>query len=130
MAAEKTQQNLLANIYQVAQLRHAMRQLDQELVTLQANAMRNANLLGISAALIAKAAGLTPGRVSQVMADSPGEDRSPQELNDTTTQILEWPAEALKKYHQTFPGEMTYPPYPAPRKKFLKTGHEGRKTFD
>lgn len=116
MTKHEDQQNLLANIYEVAKMRHALQVLDKELVATQSTAMRNASLAGISAALIAKATGLTPGRVSQILGASSEEDRAPQELNAITTEILEWPLEALKKQQQTFLGKMTYPPYPAPRK--------------
>lgn len=110
-----TQQNLLAQVYELATLRHALGRLETEVRILLEQAERNAATGGVPPSLIAKASGLTPGRITQILAHPTDSDHSPHTLNKIAAPILEWPADALTRHRADFPGVMTFPPYPTPR---------------
>lgn len=109
------QQNLLAQVYELAALRHALRRLETEVRILLEQAERNAACGGAPPSLIAKASGLTPGRITQILARPTDSDHSPHALHKIAAPILGWPADALTRHRADFPGVMTFPPYPAPR---------------
>lgn len=115
MGTRDEKQNLLAEVYDLASLRHALGRLENEVRLLLEQAERNAARGGVPASLIAKAAGLTPGRITQILARPDDADHSPEALHKIAYPIQEWPADALTRYQADFPGNMTYPPYPAPR---------------
>ncbi|MBF4588433.1 hypothetical protein [Curtobacterium sp. VKM Ac-2887] len=61
-------------------------------------------------AVIADAAALTPGRVSQVV--SAGEwPASTEAAHDRWHAIRDWPGDALRRHRSSFSGRMTFPPY-------------------
>lgn len=115
MDARDEKQSLLAEVYELAALRHALGRLENEVRLLLEQAERNAARGGVPASLIAKAAGLTPGRITQILARPDDSDHSPEALHKIAYPIQEWPADALNRHRADFPGEMTPPPYPAPR---------------
>lgn len=117
MSAADTQQNLLAEVHELARLRHTLHHLETDVRLLLEQAERNAAHGGIPASLIAKAAGLTPGRISQILARPSHADHTPAALHNISAPILEWPADALRARQEDFAGSMTYPPYPAPRSR-------------
>lgn len=109
-------QNLLANVYELAKFIHELRNLATEARQLLEQAERNAVKGGLPPSLVAKAAGLTAGRVTQILARPGDHDLRPRALADRSYKILEWPTDALKRHSASFPGEMIYPPYPAGRR--------------
>ena len=115
MGTRDEKQNLLAEVHDLASLRHALGRLENEVRLLLEQAERNAARGGVPASLIAKAAGLTPGRITQILARPDDADHSPEALHKIAYPIQEWPADALNRHRADFPGEMTFPPYPAPR---------------
>lgn len=112
-----TKQNLLAEVFELALLRHNLGRLETEVRLLLEQAERNAAEGGLPPSLIAKAAGLTPGRITQILARPSAADHPPAALRKITAPILEWPADALRKHSGDFTGTMTYPPYPEPRNR-------------
>ena len=117
MSVRDEKQNLLAEVHELAALRHALGSLENEVRLMLEQAERNAARGEVPPSLIAKAAGLTPGRITQILARPSDADRTPTELRKLTYPVCEWPAEALKAHRADFLGEMTYPPYPAPRSR-------------
>jgi hypothetical protein len=109
-------QNLLAAVYELAKFTHELRNLATEARQLLEQAERNAVNGGLPPSLVAKAAGLTAGRITQILARPAENDLPPRALADRSYKILEWPADALKRHSASFSGEMTYPPYPAGRR--------------
>ncbi|KZF15180.1 hypothetical protein A2J01_32185 [Rhodococcus sp. EPR-134] len=110
-------QKALEDVEELARLLHALRGLSVEVEALLVDAMKIARSSGLSQALIAEAAALSPGRVSQVVK-SEGAVVSRSHLHDRVFNISEWPGEALHPYKASFTGRMTRPPYskrrPAP----------------
>lgn len=117
MSFIESPQNLLSEVCELAQLRFTLHRLETEVRQLLEQAERNAASGGVPASLIAKAVGITPGRISQILARPSDADHSPAQLHKIAGPILEWPAEALAERQTEFPGRMTYPPYPAPRSR-------------
>lgn len=117
MDARDEKQSLLAEVYELAALRHALGRLETEVRLLLEQAERNAATGGLPPSLIAKAAGLTPGRITQILARPDDADLSPTQLHKVTYPILEWSADAIDKHRADFLGEMFYPPYPEPRSR-------------
>lgn len=115
MDNDYAQQNLLAQVHELAALKHALGQLETEVRILLEQAERNAATGGVPPSLIAKASGLTPGRITQILARPTDSDHSPHTLHKIAHPILAWPADALTRHRADFPGVMTFPPYPAPR---------------
>lgn len=109
------QQDLLAEVYELAALRHGLGRLETEVRLLLEQAERNAASGGIAPSLIAKATGLTPGRITQILARPNDADHTPTQLRKIASPVLERPADAIKHHQADFPGQMTYPPYPSPR---------------
>lgn len=107
---DELRQNALADVVDSAQLLHALRGLSAELETLLADAIAVARDTGLSQAVIAEAAALSPGRVSQIVSRGAGQ-ASPKKLHDRVREISEWPGDALRSHRATFAGRMTYPPY-------------------
>ncbi|KZL31388.1 hypothetical protein A3852_20800 [Rhodococcus qingshengii] len=111
---DEDRQNALADVVELARLLHALRGLSDEVEALLADAMKIARSSGLSQALIAEAAALSPGRVSQIVkSDEPEVSRS--QVHDRVYKITEWPSDALRTYWASFPGRMTMPPYPRRR---------------
>ncbi|NMM91663.1 hypothetical protein B2J88_46520 [Rhodococcus sp. SRB_17] len=110
MDDDDDRQNALADVVELARLLHAFRGLSDEVEALLVDAMKIARNSGLSQALIAEAAALSPGRVSQVVK-SDGAVVSRSHLNDRVRKIREWPGDALQPYRASFPGRMTMPPY-------------------
>lgn len=115
--SERRQHDLLAEVYELAQLRHALGRLEDDVRLMLEQAERNAAWGNVPPSLIARAAGVTPGRVTQVLGRSDEDDALPSDLRLTAIEIFEWMAEAVETRRADFPGLMTYPPYPAPRRK-------------
>ena len=78
MGTRDEKQNLLAEVHDLASLRHALGRLENEVRLLLEQAERNAARGGVPASLIAKAAGLTPGRITQILARPDDADHSPR----------------------------------------------------
>jgi hypothetical protein len=103
-------QDALSDVVEMAELLHSLRGLTGEVEGLLADAMRIAHGAGVSQAVIADAAALTPGRVSQVIAA--GErPASTEATHDRWHAIREWPGDALRRHRSSFSGRMTFPPY-------------------
>lgn len=117
MDTRDEKQNLLTEVHELAKLRHALGRLETEVRLLLEQAERNAAAGGLPPSLIAKAAGLTPGRITQILARPDDADHPPTQLHQIIYPILEWPGDAIDKHRADFPGEMTYPPYPEPRSR-------------
>jgi hypothetical protein len=94
----------------MAKLLHALRGLTGEVEGLLAHAMWNAKHLGLSQAVIAEAAAVTPGRVSQVVSAGQRPE-SAEVVWDRWQSIREWPGDALRRHRSSFTGRMTFPPY-------------------
>ncbi|NRI68755.1 hypothetical protein FEZ60_24860 [Rhodococcus sp. MS16] len=94
---------------ELARLLHAFRGLSDEVEALLADAMKIARSSGLSQALIAEAAALSPGRVSQVVK-SDGAVGPRSQVHDRVWKISEWPGETLRPYAASFSGHMTMPP--------------------
>ena len=107
---DEHRQNALADVIESARLLHALRELSAELETLLAGAIRTAHGEGLSQAIIAEAAALSPGRVSQIVSGS-AVQTSHKQLHDRIYKISEWPGDALRPYRASFTGRMTFPPY-------------------
>lgn len=116
-AENETKQNLLAVVIELASLRHALGGLEDVTRRLLEQAERNAAKGGLPPSLIAKAAGVTPGRITQLLARPDVDDLSPAQLSRRAFDLTEWPQDALKDHRKSFAGEMTYPPYPEPRNR-------------
>lgn len=101
------QQNELANVVTAARMLHSLRALTAEVETLLAQAMVRADATGITKTVIAEAAGLTRGRVSQIVTATP----SAPNPHDRLYKITEWPGDAIREHAADFAGTMTYPPY-------------------
>lgn len=107
-------QDALANVVELAGMLHALRGLSDEVETLLAEAMKIANREGLSQAIIAEAAALSAGRVSQVV--TAGDASIPaKRVSDRMYKITEWPGDALRPHRSSFTGQMTMPPYPRRR---------------
>lgn len=103
-------QNALADVSELAQLLHALRGLSGEVETLLAEAMKVAHDRGLTQVLIADAAALSPGRVSQIVKD--GEVfMTRKQLSERVHALREWPGDALRPYRASFAGHMAMPPY-------------------
>lgn len=108
--SNEAQQDALADVYTAAAYLASLRALAAETEQLLASAMASAVDRGLTKAIVADAAGISRGRVSQIVSSS---DVSPL----TTAQrarahtIEEWPADALREHRHAFTGSMTYPPY-------------------
>ena len=107
---DEARQDALANVVELARMLTGLRSLSDEVEALLADAMKAAHDTGLSQAIIADAAALSPGRVSQVIKSGEA-SRSRTQWSDRTHQITEWPGEALQPYRATFTGYMTMPPY-------------------
>ncbi|GAA3141973.1 hypothetical protein GCM10020255_018780 [Rhodococcus baikonurensis] len=83
-------QKALEDVEELARLLHALRGLSVEVEALLVDAMKIARSSGLSQALIAEAAALSPGRVSQVVK-SEGAVVSRSHLHDRVFNISEWP---------------------------------------
>lgn len=103
---EDNQQNALADVNTAARLLHQLRGLASEVEGLLASAMSTADSLGLTKSIVAEAAGVSRGRVSQIVAATP--DPAPSRRLYT---ISEWPGDALRGHLDGFLGHMTYPPY-------------------
>lgn len=103
-------QNALADVSELAQMLHALRGLSGEVESLLADAMKVAHAVGLTQVLIADAAALSPGRVSQIVKD--GEVSTPwEQLSERVHTLREWPGDALRPYRASFAGHMAMPPY-------------------
>lgn len=110
-------QNLLAVVVELATLRHALGSLEAEVRRLLEQAERNAAKGSVPPSLIAKAAGVTPGRITQLIARPDTDDLAPAQLSRRCSNLIGWPQDALTEHKKDFPGKMTYPPYPEPRNR-------------
>lgn len=110
----ETQQSALANTYELAQMLHKLRGLSSEVELLLSDAIKHAHTTGLTQSLIADATGLTRGRINQIAKD--GQRSQPLlEVEKRTSQILQWPSDALLSHSEDFAGRMTMPPYPRRR---------------
>lgn len=108
--SDEIKQNALADVVESARLLHALRQLAGELESLLADTIKIAQRDGVPQALIAEAAAISAGRVSQIVND--GEPPAPsREVRRAIHQMSEWPGDALRPHRATYTGLMTYPPY-------------------
>lgn len=103
-------QNALGDVFEMAQLLHSRRGLTGEVERLLGDVMRIAHGSGVSQAVIADAAALTPGRVSQVVSAGEGPALT-EATHDRWHAIREWPGDALCRHRSSFSGRMTFPPY-------------------
>ncbi len=110
MGEDSRRQDALASVYELAQMLYGLRGLAEEVEALLADAMKLAHGEGLSQAIIADAAALTRGRVSQVVRSGDA-IQSRTQLRDRTHQVCEWPGDALRPYRLRFSGRMTMPPY-------------------
>lgn len=109
-------QTLLAEVYELAKFTHELRNLATEARQLLEQAERNAVKGGLPPSLVAKAAGLTAGRVTQIIARPDDHDLPSRALHARSSKLLERPEVALQRHSASFPGEMSDPPYPASRR--------------
>lgn len=112
---DQTQQSALANTYELAQMLHKLRGLSSEVELLLSDAIRHAQTTGLTQSLIADAAGLTRGRVNQITKGN-RPSQSLLEVENRTSQIMQWPSDALRSHNEGFTGRMTMPPYPRRRR--------------
>ncbi|MGO1398933.1 hypothetical protein [Agrococcus casei] len=111
---DEDRQNALADVIESARLLHALRQFAGELESLATDAIKIARAEGVPQTLIAEAAALSAGRVSQIVND--GEPPAPRvEVSRRIYEMSEWPGDALRPHRAAFAGRMTYPPYPRRR---------------
>jgi hypothetical protein len=131
---DEERQNALADVVELARTLHALRGLTGEVERLLSEAMKVAHSEGLSQAIIAEATALSAGRVSQMI--NHGEISTPRrKLHDRVYSISEWPGDALRPYRASFPGRMTFPPYPRRRASttiegLLNGGVEGVQPWD
>jgi hypothetical protein len=109
MSRDEDWQSALTYVSDAAERLHQVRALERELVDLVGVATRSAVALGVPGQLVAKAAGVTPGRVSQIVA-APGEADA-GDWRARVWEVTESPADALRRHWGGFAGVMTYPPY-------------------
>ena len=109
MSRDEDLQSALAYVSDVAERLHEVRALERELVDLVSIATRSAVALGVPSRLVAKAAGVTPARVSQITAVK--EEADPGDWHARVWEVTEYPADALRRHRGGFAGVMTYPPY-------------------
>lgn len=107
---EAAQQDALADVYMAAAQLSALRALAAETEQLLASAMVSAVAGGITKTIIAEAAGLTRGRVSQIVGSSDVRSLTREQRARAHT-IEEWPADVLREHRAAFAGKMTFPPY-------------------
>lgn len=103
-------QDALADVIETARLVHELRGLAAEVEGLLAQAMVVAADEGLTKAIIAEAAGVTPGRVSQIVSAT-AVTSTGRALRDRIHKITNWPGDALGGHRATFAGRMTFPPY-------------------
>lgn len=111
------QQTHLADITTAARLIHQLRGLTSELEALLAQAMVHADAAHLTKTVIAEAAGVTRGRVSQIVTATPSGSSPHHRIQD----IAEWPGDALRPHVEGFSGTMTYPPYSRRRASVAKS---------
>ncbi len=109
MDRDEDRQSALAYVSDAAERLHEVRALERELVDLVSIATRSAVALGVPSRLVAKAAGVTPARVSQITAVR--EEADPGDWRARVWEVTDSPADALRRHRGGFAGVMTYPPY-------------------
>ena len=109
MDRDEVWQSALASVSDTAERLHEVRALERELVDLVSIATRSAVALGVPSRLVAKAAGVTPARVSQITAVK--EEADPGDWRARVWEVTDFPADALRRHRGGFAGVMTYPPY-------------------
>lgn len=108
MDGDDATQNALMYVSDAARRLHEVRALEQELVDLVAVAARNAVSEGAPGRVVAQVAGVTPGRVSQIVSQA-----DPVDVLDWRARIREIadsPADVLHSHAEGFAGVMTFPP--------------------
>lgn len=110
MTADEDRQNALAYTWDAFSTAHKLRALADRLTELGHSGIRECARLGLSQAIVADAAALTPGRVSQIVSSGPIEHDWRSEVH----RLVEWPGDALRTMPR-FEGRMTMPPYPRRR---------------
>lgn len=107
---DEDRQNALARVLELSGMLHALRGLADEVEALLADALKLARDTGLSQAIIAEAAGLSRGRVNQVVKNGEA-SLTRRQLGDRAYEILGWPGDALRPHRASFSGHMTVPPY-------------------
>lgn len=118
--SDDDQQARLATVYELAQLRHALSGMAEEVRVLLEQAERSAAAHQVAPHLIAMAAGVSRGRVTQLLSRPSDNDLLGSQLDKIRDKLVEYPQDALAEHKKSFPGEMTFPPYPEPRKRLAR----------
>ncbi|MGP5023384.1 hypothetical protein ACTXM3_18015 [Glutamicibacter arilaitensis] len=114
---DEDKQSALATVHDLAKLRHALTSMAEDVRRLLEQAERSAAAHDVPPSLIAKAAGVTKGRMTQLLARPDTLDLIGVQIHKKAHQLTQYPQDALSAHKADFPGEMTFPPYPQPRKR-------------
>jgi Fe2+ transport system protein FeoA len=109
MATQEQQQNAVAEVREAAVLAYALRTLADEVHARMLDAVRDAHAAKVPQWVLAEATGLTPGRVSQIVAEAP--ERDSAENRRRLYEMGEWPGDALRPLRRDAPGRTILPPY-------------------
>lgn len=115
--SDADKQSSLATVHELATLRHALTRMADEVRILLEQAERSAAAHDVPPSLIAKAAGVTKGRMTQLLARPGTNDLLGSQITKKAFNLVELPQDTLRSHKADFPGEMTFPPYPQPRKR-------------
>ncbi|MGP4968775.1 hypothetical protein [Glutamicibacter sp. BW77] len=115
--SDADKQSALATVNELATLRHALTSMAEEVRILLEQAERSAAAHDVPPSLIAKAAGITKGRMTQLLARPGTNDLLGSQITKIAFNLVELPQDTLRAHKADFPGEMTFPPYPQPRKR-------------
>ncbi|MGO1409806.1 hypothetical protein [Microbacterium sp.] len=114
MITDADRQHRLTNVHRIAQHLHAVRAYTAELLQLLEEAEHAAASSGAARSLIAQAADVTPGRMTQILARPSDQHRSPALIDERVEELLRDMPPAISRHEASFAGTVPQPPYPRP----------------